>query len=57
MLKLSQDFKEQGKQLFKENPKQYDKLRGYGIVIEDHILWQERDQIVLFLKIFFELQI
>lgn len=52
LLKLSQDLEEQGKSLLQEDLDQYFELARYQIAIEHCILWQERDQIVLFLKNF-----
>lgn len=43
---------EQHKKLLKEQTttRESPELRSYRIAIEEHILWQERDQIILFLE-------
>ena len=52
LLKRSQDLKNQGKNLFLENPKEYFELSKYNIAVEEHIFWQDRYQVALSMEDF-----
>ena len=52
LLKHSQDLKNQGKILFQESRKEYLELSQYNIDVEEHIFWQERYQVALWMEDF-----
>ena len=52
LLKLSQDSKNQGKNLFKENREEFLELSNYNAAVEYHILWQDRHEIKLLMQDF-----
>jgi hypothetical protein len=52
LLKRSQDFKNQRKNLFIENQEEDFELSEYNIAVEEHFFWQDRDQVALFMKNF-----
>jgi hypothetical protein len=52
LLKGSQDFKNQGKNLFRENPEEYFELSEYNIAVERHIFWRDRYQVALSMEDF-----
>jgi hypothetical protein len=52
LLKRSQDLKNQRKNLFIENQEEYFELSEYNIAVEEHIFWQDRDQVALLMEDF-----
>jgi hypothetical protein len=52
LLKRAQELKNQGKLLFHENPEEDAELLQYDVVVERHIIWQDRDQIALLMEDF-----
>lgn len=52
LLKRSQDFKNQGKNLFLENPEESLELSRYNATVSQHIFWQYRYQVASFMKDF-----
>ena len=47
---LSQDVKNQGKNLFIENPKEYSELLKYNIAVEEQVFWTHREQFLILMK-------
>ena len=52
LLKGSQDFKNQGKNLFIENQEEDFELSEYNIAVERHTFWQDRYQVALLMEDF-----
>lgn len=52
LLKRSQDLKNQRKNLFIENPEEDFELSEYNITVEEHVFWQDRDQVALLMENF-----
>jgi hypothetical protein len=52
LLKISQNLKNQKKNIFFENLQQYLELAEYDIALEEHIFWQNRYEIGLFIEEF-----
>ncbi len=52
LLKRSQDLKNQKKNLFIENPEEDFELSQYNIAVEEHIFWQDRDEVALLMEDF-----
>jgi len=52
LLKRSQDLKNQKKNLFIENQEEDFELSEYNIAVEEHIFWQDRDQVALLMEDF-----
>lgn len=50
----SQDLKNQGKNLFLENPEEDSQLSKYNISVEEQVFWTHRENFVLIMKNFFE---
>ena len=50
----SQDLKNQGKNLFRENPEAYSELLNYEIAIEEQIFWANRGEFFLVMKDFLD---
>ena len=50
----SQDLKNQGKNLFLENPEEYSELLDYEIAIEEQVFWTHRENFVLIMKNFLD---
>ena len=48
----SQDLKNQGKTLFRENPEEYSELLDYEIAVEEQIFWTNRGEFFLVTKDF-----
>jgi len=45
LLKRSQDFKDQGKWLYKESPEEDLELSSYNIAVEENMFWQQRYEV------------
>ena len=54
LLKRSQDLKNQGKNLFRENPEAYSELLNYEIAIEEQVFWTHRGEFFLVMKDFLD---
>nr|YP_010448046.1 hypothetical protein NRL27_pgp011 [Nitzschia dubiiformis]UTQ75527.1 hypothetical protein [Nitzschia dubiiformis] len=52
LLKRSQDLKNQKKNLFIKNQEEDFELSEYNIAVEEHIFWQDRDQVALLMEDF-----
>ena len=52
LLKRSQDLKNQRKNLFIENQEEDFELSEYNIAVEEHVFWQDRDQVALLMENF-----
>jgi hypothetical protein len=52
LLKLCQDLKNQGKNLFLENQEEYFELAKYNTAVAEQIFWQDRYQVALLIKDF-----
>ena len=52
LLKRSQDLKNQRKNLFIENQEEDFELSEYNIAVEEHVFWQDRDQVALLMEDF-----
>lgn len=52
LLKRAQDLKNQRKNLFIENQEEDFELSEYNIAVEEHIFWQDRDQVTLLMEDF-----
>ena len=52
LLKRSQDFKNQGKNLFLENREEDFELSKYNAAVAEHIFWQDRYQVALLMEDF-----
>lgn len=52
LLKRSEDFKNQGKNLVFENREEDFELSQYNIAVEEHFFWQDRDQVALLMEDF-----
>jgi len=52
LLKRAQDLKNQRKNLFIENQEEDFELSEYNIAVEEHIFWQDRDQVALLMEDF-----
>ena len=50
----SQDLKNQGKNLFLENPEEYSELSKYNIGVEEQVFWTHREKFVLIMKNFLD---
>jgi len=50
----SQDLKNQGKNLFLENPEEDSELSKYNIAVEEHVFWTHRENFVLIMKNFLD---
>ena len=50
----SQDLKNQGKNLFLENPEEYSELSKYNIGVEEQVFWTHRENFVLIIKNFLD---
>ena len=50
----SQDLKNQGKTLFRENPEEYSELLEYEIAIEEQIFWNNREEFFPVMKDFLD---
>lgn len=50
----SQDFKNQGKNLFLENPEEDSELSKYNIAVEEQVFWTHRENFVLIMKNFLD---
>ena len=50
----SQDLKNQGKTLFRENPEEYSELLNYEIAVEEQIFWTNRGEFFLVMKDFLD---
>ena len=50
----SQDLKNQGKTLFRENPEEYSELLDYEIAVEEQIFWTNRGEFFLVMKDFID---
>lgn len=50
----SRDLKNQGKTLFRENPKEYSELLNYEIAVEEQIFWTNRGEFFLVMKDFLD---
>ena len=48
----SQDLKNQGKTLFRENPEEYSELLDYNIAVEEQVFWTHRREFFLVMKNF-----
>ena len=48
----SQDLKNQGKILFRENPEEYSELLDYNIAVEEQVFWTHRREFFLVMKNF-----
>lgn len=47
LFKRSQDLKNQGKSLYRENQEEYLELCGYEVAIENHVFWKNSRQFAL----------
>ena len=54
LLIRSQDLKNQGKNIFLENPKESSELSKYNVEIEEQVFWTHRENFVLIMKNFLE---
>ena len=54
LLKLAQDLKNQGKNLFLENPEENSELSKYNIGVEEQVFWTHRENFVLIMKNFLD---
>lgn len=52
LLKRAQDLDNQGKNIYFENQEEYFELSEYNIAVQEHIFWQDRDQVVLLMEDF-----
>jgi hypothetical protein len=52
LLKRSQDLKNQKKNLFLENQEEDFELSESNIAVQEHIFWQDRDQVALLMEDF-----
>lgn len=50
----SQDLKNQGKNLFLENPEEDSELSKYNIAVEEQVFWTHRENFVLIMKNFLD---
>ena len=50
----SQDLKNQGKNLFLENPEEDSELSKYNIAVEEQVFWTHREKFVLIMKNFLD---
>jgi hypothetical protein len=50
----SQDLKNQGKNLFLENPEENSELSKYNIVVEEQVFWTHREDFFLLMKNFID---
>ena len=50
----SQDLKNQGKTLFRENPEEYSELLDYNIAVEEQVFWTHRGEFLLVMKNFLD---
>ena len=50
----SQDLKNQGKNLFLENPEENSELSKYNIGVEEQVFWTHRENFVLIIKNFLD---
>lgn len=50
----SQDLKNQGKNLFLENPEENSELSKYNIGVEEKVFWTHRENFVLIMKNFID---
>ena len=50
----SQDFKNQGKNIFLENPEEASELSKYNIAVEEQVFWTHRENFVLIMKNFLD---
>jgi len=50
----SQDLKNQGKNLFLENPEEDSELSKYNIAVEEQVFWTQRENFVLIMKNFLD---
>ena len=50
----SQDLKNQGKNLFLENPEEHSELSKYNIGVEEQVFWTHRENFVLIMKNFLD---
>ncbi len=50
----SQDLKNQGKNLFLENPEEDSELSKYNIGVEEQVFWTHRENLVLIMKNFLD---
>lgn len=57
LLKRSEDLKNQGKNIFIENPEEDFELSQYDIAVEEHFFWQDRKQVSLLMKNFLDKKI
>lgn len=57
LLKRSEDLKNQKKNIFIENPKEYFELENYNIAVEHHIFWQDRYEVTSLLEDFLDQKI
>ena len=56
-LKRSQDFKNQGKSFYKENPEESLELSHYDVVVEQYIFWQHRYKVYELMQDFLDRKI
>ena len=54
LLKRSQDLKNQGKTLFRENPEEDSQLSKYNIAVEEQVFWTHREEFFLVMKNFLD---
>ena len=54
LLKRLQDFKNQGKNLFIENPEEDSELSKYNIAVEEQVFWTHREDFFLLMKNFLD---
>ena len=54
LLIRSQDLKNQGKNLFLENPEEHSELSKYNIGVEEQVFWTHRENFVLIMKNFLD---
>ena len=57
LLKRSQDLKNQGKNLFRENKAEELELSEYNVAIQLHFFWQDRDKVALLIENFLKQKI
>ncbi len=50
----AQDFKNQGKNIFRESPKEFSELAKYDIAVEEQVFWTHRENFVLIMKNFLD---
>lgn len=54
LLKRSQDLKNRGKTLFRENPEENSELSKYNIAVEEQVFWTHREEFFLVTKSFLD---